>query len=35
VSLDPYQRRDYRLVSPLDDQRIISLALLPVVVQAV
>jgi hypothetical protein len=34
VPLDPYQRRDYQLVSPHDDQRMISLALLPVVVRA-
>jgi hypothetical protein len=30
----PYERRDYRLVSPHDNQRMISLALLPVVVRA-
>lgn len=34
VPLDPYQRRDYQLVSPHDDQRMISLAFLPVVVRA-
>jgi hypothetical protein len=32
VPADPYQRRDYRFASPTDDQRMISLALLPVVV---
>jgi hypothetical protein len=34
VSPDPYRRRDYRFASPTDDQRMISLALLPVVVPA-
>lgn len=34
VSTDPYRRRDYRFISPQDEQRIISLALLPVVVPA-
>lgn len=34
VSPEPQQRRDYHFVSPEDDQRIISLALLPVVVPA-
>jgi hypothetical protein len=32
VSADPYQRRDYRFASPEDDQRMISLALLPVII---
>jgi hypothetical protein len=32
VPTDPHERRDYRFVSPTDDQRVISLALLPVVV---
>lgn len=29
---DPLQRRNYRFASPKDDSRVISLALLPVVV---
>lgn len=33
--VDPTQRRDYRFTSPHDDQKIISLALLPVVVRPV
>jgi hypothetical protein len=32
VSADPNERRDYRFASPDDNQRVISLALLPVVV---
>jgi hypothetical protein len=32
ASADPLQRRDYRFASPVDNRRIISLALLPVVV---
>ena len=32
VSAEPYERRDYRFTSPDDNQRVISLALLPVVV---
>ena len=32
VPLEPYTRRDYRFLSPQDEQRVISLALLPVVV---
>jgi hypothetical protein len=35
VSSAPCERRDYRLASPHDDQRMISLALLPVVVRAI
>ena len=31
VPTDPHERRDYRFASPADDQRMISLALLPVV----
>ena len=33
VSADPNERRDYRFTSPDDNQRVISLALLPVVVR--
>lgn len=32
VSAEPYERRDYRFTSPDDNQRVISLALLPVIV---
>jgi hypothetical protein len=32
VPADPCQRRDYRFASPEDDQRMISLALLPVII---
>ena len=32
VSAEPYERRDYRFMSPEDSQRVISLALLPVVI---
>jgi hypothetical protein len=32
ASADPHARRDYRFASPMDSQRLISLALLPVVV---
>jgi hypothetical protein len=35
VSAAPYERRDYRFTSPGDSQRVISLALLPVVVRKV
>lgn len=35
VSAEPYERRDYRFTSPDDNQRVISLALLPVVVRKV
>jgi hypothetical protein len=33
VSAEPYERRDYRFTSPDDNQRAVSLALLPVVVR--
>lgn len=33
VSAEPYERRDYRFTSPEDSQRVISLALLPVVIR--
>jgi hypothetical protein len=33
VSAEPYERRDYRLTSPDDNQRVISLALLPVIIR--
>jgi hypothetical protein len=32
VPAEPYERRDYRFTSPDDNQRVISLALLPVIV---
>jgi hypothetical protein len=32
ASENPIERRDYRFTSPTDDSRVISLALLPVVV---
>lgn len=35
VSAEPYERRDYRFTSPDDNQRVISLAVLPVVVRKV
>lgn len=33
VSAEPYERRDYRFTHPDDNQRVISLALLPVVIR--
>ena len=33
VPAEPYERRDYRFTSPEDSQRVISLALLPVVIR--